>query len=99
MIKIPDFKKMTDAKLHGWEFVIYETLGADDNRGLIDIIGRQKTNEYYNERGRRIDMRSVVDLKKEIRKLTKELEKAERRLANNRSGKRYFGGFDDHGTV
>ena len=91
MIKIPDFKKMSDEKLHGWEFRVYESLPAEDGRELVEIIGKKKTIEYYNERGLRNDLKAIDEMEDEIKALAVKLKKARERIINNKSACFYFG--------
>ncbi len=89
-VEIPDFTKMADDELHGWEFVVYQQVPEDQGENLIDIIGEACTKRYYEERGRRLDLELLQRINADIAKLVKYREETSQRLKDNKSGNYHF---------
>lgn len=91
--KAVKFSNMPDKTLHAWEFKIYErtdALGVFKNKELFEIIGSEKANEYYVERGKRLDQKLIKTLIKRVSQDKKFLAAARARLRSKTSWKQYF---------
>ncbi len=89
-IEIPDFKKMSDEELHGWEFEVYK-MTPELQGNLDEVIGIKATQEYYQERGKRLDLKNLVSLQEQIDVLVRDKDEIINRLTHGTSGQHYFG--------